>query len=212
MIFDEVYVISLPSRKERLDLFFDNLPKPWILGDIKVFEAIDGYKCKIPLSWKSGKGAWGCYQSHLHILKKSYENPSINNLLIFEDDAIFIDQFNSKVTIALNSLPIDWQMFYLGGQHLKMPKPTIINDCIGIGTNINRTHAYAINGRSTIEQLIKWLENLTYWKKNHHIDHHYGRLHENENILPYCTLKWLVGQRESFSNISRKTTKTRWWD
>lgn len=212
MIFDVVYVISLPSRKQRLDLFFQELPNPWILGDIKVFEAVDGYRCKIPQSWKSGKGAWGCYKSHLYLLKECYQNSNINNVLIFEDDAIFVENFNDQVSVALDSLPEDWQMFYLGGQHLKMPRNDVINNCLGIGTNINRTHAYAINGRHTIEYLILWLENLKEWKRSHHIDHHYGRLHENGSIFPYCTLKWLVGQRESFSDISRKNISTRWWN
>lgn len=211
MIFDAVYVISLPSRKERLELFFRDLPDPWILGDIRIFEAIDGYGCKIPKSWKSGKGAWGCYQSHLKIFKDCY-SAKTRNVLIFEDDAIFVDDFNSKVVTVLNSIPQDWQMLYLGGQHLQMPKQIIINDCVSIGTNINRTHAYAINGQHTIQYIIQWLENLQDWRRGHHIDHHYGRLHENEQILPYCPLRWLVGQRECFSDISRKTTKTRWWD
>jgi hypothetical protein len=211
MKFDAVYVISLPSRKERLDLFFRDLPNPWILGDIKIFTAIDGYGCKIPRSWKSGKGAWGCYQSHLKILKDC-TSLNLNNVLIFEDDAIFVDNFNNLAIDLLNSLPQDWKMLYLGGQHLRMPKQVIINDCLSIGTNINRTHAYAINHKNTIEDIISWLENLQDWKRSHHIDHHYGRLHESERVLPYCPLQWLVGQRESFSNISRKTTKIRWWN
>lgn len=212
IVFDEAYVISLPSRPERLDQFFDGLPNPWILGDIKVFEAVDGYGCKIPKQWKSGKGAWGCYQSHLQVLKNCYSNQNNHNVLIFEDDAVFVENFNNKVSLAISSLPSDWQMFYLGGQHLKMPKPEIINGCLGVGTNINRTHAYAINGRNSMRFIISWLENMKEWQTYHHIDHHYGRLHENESIKPYCCLEWLVGQNHSFSDIARKTIGTRFWN
>lgn len=207
--FDRVCVISLKSRPDRLKYFFDNLPDPWILGDIEIFDAIDGYGEKIPNDWKSGRGAWGCYQSHLAIIKKAIDD-HIDNLLIFEDDAIFCDDFNNKVLLFLNNLPPDWEMFYLGGQHLKMPKQLILNNVVGVGTNINRTHAYGLSA-SGMYKIYNWLVDNKQWKRGHHIDHHYGVLQETGGIAPYCPLIWMVGQNEGLSNISRKRTSARWW-
>lgn len=206
--FDRVIVISLESRKDRLDSFWSNLPDPWVLGDITVFKAIDGFGQKIPSWWKSGKGAWGCYQSHLSVIKQSIDD-NINSILILEDDAVFCEDFNRSVDTFLNNLPEDWEMFYLGGQHLKMPKQQVINNVVGIGTNINRTHAYGLSYNG-LRKIYSWLLNDN-WNKGHHIDHHYGRLHE-DNIIPYCPLVWLIGQDGGLSNISRNRTSLRWWN
>jgi len=111
----------------------------------------------------------------------------------------------------LSNLPNDWEMIYLGGQHIRKPKDIIINNSVGIGTNINRTHAYGVS-RNGMIKLNKLLQIHNWKSPNYHIDHQYGKLHELGLIVPYCSLPWLVGQRESFSNISCKNHKDRWWN
>lgn len=211
MKFDKIYIISLKNRIDRLHNFYSGLPNPWVLGDIENFNAVDGKNCKIPKMWRGGTGSYGCYSSHYTIIKNCLQDSNINNVLILEDDAIFCDNFNTLVGEFLSNLPNDWEMIYLGGQHIRKPKDTIINNSVGIGTNINRTHAYGVsrNGMIKLDKLL----NLKNWKSpNYHIDHQYGRLHELELITPYCSLPWLIGQRESLSNIANKTYNTRWWN
>jgi len=62
------------------------------------------------------KGQWGCLMSHINILKKSiYEN--YNNIIIFEDDVVFIRE-KSVLSNIINNIKIlmesKWKIIYLG--------------------------------------------------------------------------------------------------
>jgi GR25 family glycosyltransferase involved in LPS biosynthesis len=207
---EKVFVISLKKRQDRLKKFFLGLPKPWILNKIIVFEGIDGQKEVIPKWWELSKGAWGCYLSHLSIIEYCLKN-KVKSVLIFEDDAIFNKNFNYEIKKALNSLPKDWEMCYLGGQHLKKPKPEIIDMCLGIGTNINRTHAYMLSYKGC-QKIYKYIINTNWPSKKYHIDHYYGYLQENNIIKAYCCLDMLVGQDEGLSDVVDFNFPKRWWN
>lgn len=74
------YVISLESRKDRLDKFlFSNK-----FTNIKVIEAIDGRE--VFNESDLTKGEFGCYQSHVKAWKAFIES-DYEYALIFEDDA-----------------------------------------------------------------------------------------------------------------------------
>lgn len=206
---EKIFVLSLARRKDRLDKFFNNLPQPWIYPEIEVFNAIDGREEKVPEWWKVGAGAWGCYRSHHEIIRYCINN-KINSVLIFEDDAIFDTNFNDASKLFFDNLPDDWEMAYLGGQHLTKPSDTIIKDTIGIGTNINRTHAYAINNTG-FSKLDKHLSDQPWPSSKYHIDHMYGFLHNNDIIIPYCPLYMLVGQDGGHSDIVNFNFPIRWW-
>lgn len=206
---EKVYIISLSRRKDRLDKFLSGLPTPWIYPNIEPFEAIDGQLEVPPDWWNVGKGAWGCYQSHHEIIKNCLRH-KISSALIFEDDAILGEDFNKKSKELFDNLPNDWEMCYLGGQHLSKPIDTIINDAVGIGTNINRTHAYAINNTG-FEKLDYHLSQYPWPKKKFHIDHMYGYLQSNNIIKPYCPLSMFVGQDGGQSDIVDFNFPIRWW-
>lgn len=207
---EKVYVVSLSRRKDRLDKFFSNLPKPWIYPKVEVFDAIDGQTETPPSWWGVGKGAWGCYRSHHSIIKECIKN-RISSILIFEDDAIFDSDFNEKSKEVLDNLPNDWEMCYFGGQHLSKPIDTIINGKVGIGTNINRTHAYAINGTG-FNKLNYHLSQHPWPKRKFHIDHLFGYLQSNNMIKPYCPLSMFVGQDGGKSDIVNFNFPIRWWN
>jgi GR25 family glycosyltransferase involved in LPS biosynthesis len=207
---DKTYVLSLSRRKDRLDKFFSRLPKPWIFPNIEVFDAIDGLKENPPEWWKVGKGAWGCYRSHHSIIKKCIEE-KINSVLILEDDAIFGDDFNDRSKELFENLPTDWEMCYLGGQHLAKPHDIVINNTVGVGTNVNRTHAYAIN-KTGFTKLDYYLSQHPWPKKKFHIDHMYGYLQSKDIIKPYCPLSMFVGQDGGKSDIVNFNFPVRWWN
>lgn len=210
-IFDRVYVVSLVKKyPEKLSAFLKRLPNPWIFGPIKVFEAIYGYESDIPKWWIAQKGAWGCYQSHLKIIEECIKD-KVDKVLILEDDAIFCKDFTDKARNFLTNLPDDWEQAYLGGQHLRMPRSTIVEKNITIGSNINRTHAYAIHGQG-FNKLYSWLNNTDAWVPQNHIDHHYGILHQAMIIKPYCPIQFLVGQSDGISSITNKKYGERWWN
>ena len=122
--------------------------------------------------------------------------------MVFEDDAVFVEDFDSKYRAFIDELPWNWDMIYLGGQliHADSHSPEVISKKVLRPYNVNRTHCFAVNytGYAYLyEFLIRRFEDPKW-----HIDHHLGRLHEQRMLNVYCPNEWLVGQGASSSNIS----------
>lgn len=197
----KIYVINLKKRPEKLQKFFDRLPKCFNRTDIRIFEGIDGNSVNIPEWFKTYNapclpGRYGCYQSHLSILKTIIE-PT----LIFEDDVIFSDTFTQQYNMIQQyfSLVKNYDIFYLGGKHKKEPLkyrdyPNVYR-CI----QTHRTHAYMVSGISSAQKIIQYLEDPIFWKQtvtniNYHVDHIYGKLQLLNYIKAYCILPSICGQ------------------
>lgn len=214
VIFDKIYVISLTKKRpEKIEKFYERFPKD--LVPFEIFDAIDGTLVELPTWWNHHlKGSYGCYSSHISILHTIIDS-SLNNTIIFEDDAVFCENFTEKLVDCFNALPQDWNQFYIGGQHLK--NPTKINEYILKGSNINRTHGYIIKNSETAKVLLSYLENQDFWLKNfpknkYHIDYGYGFMHQNI-IKAYCPTRFLIGQAANqYSDTgSQISDKDRWW-
>lgn len=202
------YVINLNRRSDRLKIFYDSLPKDWPYEQPVVYKAIAGKLCNHPSWWNQGGGAWGCYKSHMNIIEQELNNDIKEDILIFEDDAIFCENFVSKMQKFLSLVPKDADQIYLGGQHLK---PPIDNGEIYLANNINRTHAYIVTKKGLLV-LYRWLNETKDWANKCHIDHHYGRAHRDKKIIAYTPKEWLVGQRaDTQSDVSWKPVVERWW-
>lgn len=207
MLFDKVFLLSLKDSEHRRLEFFKNIPNPWIFGEINTYYGVDGRIEKPPSWWEANDGAWGCFQSHLNIINESISN-NYEKILIFEDDALFCENFNSLADDFFSRLPQDWEQAYIGGQHIRKPRKIINN--IAIGSNINRTHAYALNS-SGMRKMQRWLSDQESWISEYHIDHQYGILHEARIVVPYAPIKMIVGQRSGYSLIMDKDYQDRWW-
>ena len=202
------YVISLHKRKDRLKKFYNNLPKDWPFDKPIKYKAIDGYLCSAPIWWNSKPGAWGCYKSHLNIIEHELNQDNKQNILIFEDDAIFCENFTIKMQEFLSLIPDDADQIYLGGQHLKLA--TNKGNYL-LGNNINRTHCYIVTPKG-LPILYKHLNDIKNWTAKMHIDHHYGYAHSNRIITAYAPKVWLVGQNQDIkSDINDESVKIRWW-
>jgi len=208
--FDRVCVVSLARRPDRLSDFRSRVPADFPFGEIEHVEAIDGRLVKHPAWWRQGGGAWGCYRTHLRIIEESLQRGH-ERVMIFEDDATFCDGFAEKATAYLSALPAGWMQAYLGGQHLRRPIAVEGNDAVLRAANINRTHAYAINGRAGLLALYRHLHATQDWKHGHHIDHHYGRLHQSSRQGFYTPRDWLCGQAGGTSDVACKPVEERWW-
>jgi hypothetical protein len=208
--FDRVYVINLPRRKERWEAFLQRLPKDYPFRAPERYVAIDGGLAPPPDWWKDGGGAWGCYKAHLRIMEDCLNN-EINAVLIFEDDAVFVDGFTEKVQKFWNHLPEDWEMLYLGGQHIQenIGLPRKVNDWVYQPFNINRCHCYGLRGRKMLEKAYKHLHNFSEWKVPHHVDHYLGELHKKMVKGLYVPKEWLVAQSEGMSDICGKDLELR---
>jgi Glycosyl transferase family 2/Glycosyltransferase family 25 (LPS biosynthesis protein) len=207
-MFEKSFVINLPFKTDRLAVFKANYPAS--LPPVETWRAIHGDTVIHPFWWTAGRGAWGCYRSHLQILEHCY-NTGVESYVVFEDDAIFRQGFDDQLVSFINKLPDDWEQVYLGGQllHEIQHPPKKLNDDVYIPFNVNRTHCFAVHRRG-YEKLYQHLNNVPF-QNGEHIDHHLGRLHESGRLKTYCPAKWLVGQDGGPSNISGNLNAATFW-
>jgi hypothetical protein len=208
--FERVYCINLDRRPDRWRRFAEGVPADWPFAAPIRVPAIDGKLVKHPDYWTPGGGAWGCYRSHLRLIEQCL-NENVRSVLLLEDDALFPPDFTPRATAWLRGVPADWQMLYLGGQHLfaKSHPPRRLGPDLFQPYNVNRTHAFALQGdmvRIVYHHLLR-----TDWHRRNHIDHHLGRLHQQRKHRIYCPGQWLVGQAEGLSNISGREPPDRFW-
>lgn len=96
MIQFKTRIVNLDSRPERWKKIPPEMAKMGIT-DYERFSAFDN-------------GSAGSVKSHIEVLK----NVS-GNLLVCEDDVCFVDQAREIFELAVNELPPDFDMLYLGG-------------------------------------------------------------------------------------------------
>ncbi len=131
LLFEKVYIISLPSRKDRRIKLKTQL-KQINLNNVEWFDGIDGQNIPQDLINKydikplkefidpsSGraitKGEMGCAISHYLLWEKALSEINDNqNILILEDDIIFHSNFDQECINLENSLKDqDWDMCYI---------------------------------------------------------------------------------------------------
>tara|TARA_Y100000389_G_C17451380_1_gene515052 strand:- start:901 stop:1521 length:621 start_codon:yes stop_codon:yes gene_type:complete len=133
-LFDEVYCVNLDERTDRWEQAQIEFGKLGLSG-VNRFSAI-----------KHEKGAIGCRESHLGIIKKAKEK-KLKNVLIFEDDVLIVEDNIKHLNNALEQLKNqEWDLFYLGATvdpnvgRLQVQTPNLVK------TNFAyTTHAYAVN-------------------------------------------------------------------
>ena len=132
--FEKVYVINLDRRTDRMEKLDPQLNKLGI--KYERFSAVDGKELGIdPIIAGT--------MSHHQLLTKC-ENKRV---LILEDDANFVDDFNKKFDEVMQHLPADTDIFYLGAL---LPRHTGKVDDIGNKYWFKQvlttgSHAYSIN-------------------------------------------------------------------
>lgn len=120
---DDAYVINLDRRKDRMERLGANCPE--LTGRIERWSAIDGRTLTLTPAikrllapndffWK--KAVTGCALSHLGLWwKLAHEQPDINNYLILEDDVKFRRGWEHAWKSAVDDIPEDYDIIYLGG-------------------------------------------------------------------------------------------------
>lgn len=216
--FDRIVVVNLDRRQDRWTQFQQQLDAmDWPLMAPQRFSATDGQDAEVPEWFTQGKGAWGCYQSHLRLLRQAVAD-GVQSLLVLEDDVTFVEGFADRLGVFLQAVPDDWDQIYLGGQHLwhnKYP-PRQVNDYVIRPHNVNRTHAYALRGKY-IPKALAFLEDIERYAsdlrdgKRHHVDHRFGQLHMSGTMNVYAPAKWLAGQAAGQSNIKGKVMDEKFW-
>jgi hypothetical protein len=183
------YVITLARRPDRLEQFAACCP----LSDVSPVYGVDSTACQPPRWWRGPLGAWGCYRSHVNIIEHCL-NAEIEQVTIFEDDAVPCEDFQSRYDAFMSELPHDWGIAYLGGELLYARKqlPARVTQNVYRPFNVNRTHAYMVHRRAML-RVYKHLCDFP-WDRKHHVDHWLGKLHEQSDDV-YCPARWLFSQR-----------------
>jgi hypothetical protein len=211
--FQHVVVVHLRHRKDRMESL-ERQAKDWPFREWEVFDAIRGDKVGVPKNWTEGGGAWGCLQSHRHILEKALTE-DWRDVLILEDDLILPEDFAAKIERFLRAVPDDWDGLMIGGQHHAAPSP--VENGIVRCLNAQRTHAYAVRGRYMRELYSQWSDihiskphevKLPRW--GFHCDHFMGPLHASWNV--YAPDPFLIGQGGDHSDIRGVRQPKQFWD
>ncbi|MGJ8696768.1 MAG: glycosyltransferase family 25 protein [Verrucomicrobiaceae bacterium] len=210
--FDRVAVISLPGREERRERLWGNLKETGLAreGELTWVEAVDGRLELPPEWWQAGKGAWGCRESHLKVVREA-QRDGLESVLILEDDVVFHRESGRFLSTIVSLLPDDWDLFYLGGQHGEKPVPGEDPRLVK-GRKITRTHAYAVHERA-YEKFLQELGSEKHYRAEPewHVDHLLGDLQEKGVFEAYAPAWWLAGQEGGRSDISCADDHRRWW-
>ena len=179
--FDKVVVINLDRRQDRMDRLDPQLKELGI--EYERHSAVDGKALDI-VPMIAGT------MSHVEVLKK-YRDQKI---LILEDDANFVEDFNEQFEAVIQTLPDNWDIFYLG---VLLPKNagklTPVNDNWHRQVMSNGSHAYCINP-AKIDFFIENLDNYEWY-----ID--VGLRIFAERCNAYITQPNLVTQFPSYSDL-----------
>jgi GR25 family glycosyltransferase involved in LPS biosynthesis len=182
--FDKVVVINLDrrtDRMEKLDLQLKELDIQY-----KRFSAVDAIKLNIdPIV--------AGLRSHLQVIKDNIGR----RVLVLEDDAYFVDNFNEKFEKVMQTLPEDWDIFYLGALVPKdVGQINMVNRHWGLQVLTTGTQAYCIKPEMQ-HYFISRLEDYNYY-----ID--IGLRDFAKGYKPYITQPNLVTQFPSYSDLRLK--------
>lgn len=180
--------INLPARidrKERLQQRF---------RQHRIYASLALGIVETPTSdWTAAPGAWGCSLSHQKLFQEALQQ-NYDSLMIFEDDALPVEDFTTRLNTLWADVPSDWQILYLGCNNIEMPIPVT-----GRVARVRRaftTHAYALKP-AAMKAILEHPE-----IKTHAIDH---VLLDIQQKLPcYCFTPSLVTQEEGYSDIMQR--------
>jgi GR25 family glycosyltransferase involved in LPS biosynthesis len=171
--FRKAILINLDRRTDRLEQFDKQAKSLDITYErLQAVEASDA--------------RFGCKLSHMAALSK-YD---CDVVFVFEDDALFVEDFQTKFDEAMRNAPDDWDMLYLGA-HLLQKEP--YNDYWVRSLECSSTHAYAVRG-PVKNKLIKQAMAM-----DGHTDVAFSGLHKE--IKAYAARPTLVYQGKSYSDL-----------
>lgn len=170
----KTFYINLDRREDRNEKFLKSCP---LKNELIRFSAIDGRNNRSHPAYQHikrhmielNRGEYGCFASHF-LLWKQLLNSKDSHYFIFEDDAIFCDDFKKKLDVCLKNIDNMKTVLYIGGRFTPNFKTQYSLD---IGDNISKfdynrdwdgetcdrtAHAYIIH-RDVVGKLIEELEN-----------------------------------------------------
>lgn len=141
--FEKAFYINRKDRIDRRQKFEEELAKADLLGWVERYEAVHRDKI-VSKNNKPSKSEIACGASHRNIIEIAHEK-NLENVLIFEDDACFLDNFHEICNKSLEQLKnVEWDLFYLSCRLFDNPINIIDRNLIKI-SSCYCCHAYCVN-------------------------------------------------------------------
>lgn len=213
--FDRIYVVNLPERTDRLQQAICEMNKYNI-----PFEVFEGFECD------NRDGVNGIFLSIYKIIEKCYFN-GIENVLIFEDDVLFVNnpqEYFKKIDWSLFKYGELYDIFYLGLNTDDRPltNVNVISD-FPKESNYRVVHAYGCHAmcisRKGMFKILKEITLQSFYFVDDFIEHP-SQLRKcysvqepidvfiAKKIQPdmkcFCSSTLLATQRNSYSDIEKK--------
>ena len=199
-ISDSIYVINLKERTDRRDHITNELKKIEC-DDYILFEGVNGKK--VTNSTKLPSGMFGLIITYINIYREWKKTPK-DNILIIEDDCIFIDDFNKNLEDYMNHVPEDWDMLYFGANHnYHMGEKTepINEKCIKLNKSFS---AHCVILKSYVfEELIDKLQSFS-------VENDVMMANLQKKYNAYSSVPGLTSQIVSFSDIQNSLMDYNW--
>jgi len=150
--FDKIYCINLDRRPDKWAISEAEFRKHGLA--VERFPGVDGQMLNAKTIVDGGNR--GCSLSHVGVLRdiiaRGYER-----VLVLEDDVEFIPNVQEYFDNNVRHIPAQWDMLYLGGNHLETPVP--INEAISRITRTYTTSHYAIT-KKMAETVVNSVEDV----------------------------------------------------
>lgn len=195
-----IYVINLKERTDRKLHIEDQLKKINCL-EYKLIEGINGNT--LVNQTRLSNGMFGLVKTYLKIYDE-WSQQDCDDILIIEDDCVFVENFNERLEGYIENVPSDWDMLYFGANHnYHMGMKTLkINDrCIKLNKSYS-AHCVLLK-KQVFEELIQNIKNFS-------IENDVMMANLQNKYNAYSSSEALASQIESYSNIENKVVNYDW--
>lgn len=199
-ISNKIYVLNLKTRTDRREHIVNQLQKINCNNYI-IIDAIDGKE--LVNTTRLTNGMLGLNHTYLKIYDE-WVKESPDNIIIIEDDCVFLDNFNEELLNYMSNIPSDWEMLYFGGNHNYHvgSQTEKINDyCIKLN-NTYTAHCVVLKNY-VFEELIKNIRSMEIEN-----DVYMATLQKKYNA--YSTSKKITTQLPNFSDIENRLVDYSW--
>lgn len=151
--FDKVFCLNLERRHDRWKEAYKNIQHAGF-NHVERFPAVDSREIEQQYFSDYYKAKIATLLSKLNLIKYAYQH-HYASILVFEDDIYFDDDFSDKFLKAYNQLPLDWDLFFLGGNDRE--PPVALSRYIKKLSLTYSNHAFAISSKA-YDPLIRLLQ------------------------------------------------------
>lgn len=226
-LLDNASVITLRKRPDRGASFLSRW-QTLTGASCRIVYGFDGSRFPIPEKWRTSSGAFGCCLAHVFAQARILSDAEYDDetpFFIMEDDAVFCDGFLEKLKALAPFVPDDYDVLYLGGEHLIGGRraPKRVAEGVVRAYNVNRLHAYVATARALkkiFPRLLAYATNAPqfYGPSGDEtcFDYEVGRMTEEGVLTVYAASPFLVGQggfgSDTYPGKASDTHLTRFWN